>query len=233
MKMLTISVALAMLVRLSSANAQSDLSLQTQALVIIGTAANSICYDIPLGGQNVGAILNGTLNKVSALSTSGTAQLRNDGYIGMIQSDLPEALLKSQNCKTHVFDALINRLVPTIAVETGLPITRSVHLTPRTTQQPSIDCNKRNEPVEELLCADADLAAWDGRMGQVYRNRREVLSQADRRTLVQSQRDWINMRDATCKVPKAGSWSAMDLAPAKPCILQMTRRRAAELGNYR
>src|SRR5262249_10151065 len=132
-----------------------------------------------------------------------------------------------------VFDILVIRMIPAITAETGLPISQSVHLKPRTVEQPSVgvDCQSTNEPVEELLCADADLAFWDGRMGQIYHQRLQQLSQSGQQTLRQSQRNWLKIRDATCNVPREGNWSATDLAPAKPCILQITKQRVDELTN--
>jgi uncharacterized protein YecT (DUF1311 family) len=116
-----------------------------------------------------------------------------------------------------------------IAPEPGSQI---VYLRPRTVERPSagISCTAPQGPIEVLICADADLALEDARLDQTYRKKLDELGAQRREVLRQSQRDWLNLRNANCNVPKAGNWSAANLAPAKPCILQMTRQRVAELG---
>jgi uncharacterized protein YecT (DUF1311 family) len=102
-------------------------------------------------------------------------------------------------------------------------------LTPRTYQQPSIDCRAPNEPIEHLICADGDLAEWDGRMGRLFRAR--LNDGRDRERFTAQQRAWIARRDAECGVPKSGSYSIAQLAPLKPCIVRMTRERANQLAS--
>jgi uncharacterized protein YecT (DUF1311 family) len=102
-------------------------------------------------------------------------------------------------------------------------------LTPRTYQQPSrgVDCARPNEPIELLICADAELAESDGQMGSAYARKLPAAGNA----LRQQQRDWIARRDAQCRVPKNGNWSVAELAPLKACILRMTRQRLNELSS--
>jgi uncharacterized caspase-like protein/uncharacterized protein YecT (DUF1311 family) len=102
-------------------------------------------------------------------------------------------------------------------------------LIPRTYQQPSrgVDCARPNEPIEVLLCADAELAESDGQMGSAYARKLPTAGNA----LRQQQRDWIARRDAQCQVPKTGNWSLAELAPLKACILRMTRQRLYELSS--
>jgi len=101
---------------------------------------------------------------------------------------------------------------------------------PRRSEQPGegVNCASPGKPIETLICADADLAEWDGRMYRIYiaksNNRKKQF-------VVREQRDWIKRREAQCGVPKEGSWSVAQLAPKKPCVLQMIRQRANELAS--
>jgi S1-C subfamily serine protease len=72
-----------------------------------------------------------------------------------------------------------------------------------------------------MICADPDLAQWDGRMGQVYKQKYALLVGNDRRALLEEQRRWLASRDAQC--------DQTELAAAKPCILQFTKARLATL----
>jgi uncharacterized protein YecT (DUF1311 family) len=221
------------LLGLDCASAQNDLGRQTQALVVIETAANSICYNVEQRGGETDTILNGAIDKVTDLNVKGSAQLSSDEYRGVLQGELSNTLKFTQDCKKAVFDTLVTKMLPTAFTDTGLPVSGIVHLRPRTGEKPSVDCNKPNEPIENLLCADADLAEWDGRMGQTYQRKLSGLNPNGQAVLRQRQRDWLKIRDATCNVPKTGNWNAGDLAPAKPCILQMMKQRVAELNNLR
>jgi uncharacterized protein YecT (DUF1311 family) len=100
----------------------------------------------------------------------------------------------------------------------------------RTHQRPSIDCNKPNEPIEHLICADAELAEWDGRMGQLYTAKRND-GRRNRDAFRQQQLDWIDRRNAECRVPRRGNWSIAQLAPLKPCMLRMTKERVNALAS--
>jgi uncharacterized protein YecT (DUF1311 family) len=223
--------ALPPLVWLNVAHAQDSLVAQTQALVVIANAANSICYSVTQGGEKTTAIVNSAIQEVASLKIQGSEELASESYKGVVQSELAATLKFTQECRKSVFDTLVVRMLPTLTSNTGLPVSRSVHLRPRTVELPSIDCNRTNEPVEDLLCADADLAEWDGRMGKLYRNKMARLSGDDQHLLRQRQRDWIKNRDSYCKVPKAGNWSPEEMAPEKPCILEMIKQRVAELTN--
>jgi S1-C subfamily serine protease/uncharacterized protein len=72
-----------------------------------------------------------------------------------------------------------------------------------------------------MICADPDLAQWDGRMGQVYKQKYALLNGNDRRALLEEQRRWLAARDAQC--------NQTELAAAKPCILQFAKARLATL----
>src|SRR5262249_32886333 len=121
-------VFIATLIGLHPAKAQNDLGAKTQALVVIESAANSICYNVSQGGEKTTTILNGTMHKVASLNITGSAQLRTEHYRGVLQTELADTLKSSQDCKKSVFDTLVIRMIPTITADTGLPISRSVYL---------------------------------------------------------------------------------------------------------
>jgi serine/threonine protein kinase len=102
-------------------------------------------------------------------------------------------------------------------------------LVPRQGEQPSFSCTTAREPIEHLMCADAELAIWDGRMGQIYRRKLNSLTGDRLASFRQQQRDWLVRRDSRCNVPLMGNWSISELAPKKPCILQMIKERVNEL----
>jgi len=102
----------------------------------------------------------------------------------------------------------------------------SSSLIPRTFQRPSFDCSKRTEPIENLICADAELAEWDGRMGQEFQMK---LKQGS--ITRQQQRDWITRRAVQCQMPRTGDWSVAELAPKKRCVLRIIKERVDELSS--
>ena len=87
--------------------------------------------------------------------------------------------------------------------------------------RPNFDCAKPGTSIEVIICTDPKLADWDARMGQAYRLRLAHLIENDRRELIANQRQWIETRNSQC--------NQTQLASAKPCILQMTMARVAEL----
>lgn len=210
---------------------------QMQALSAIKETANAICYTVNQGGQTAQATLSGDMkakldNAISTLKDlklEGSGQVKVVEYHGVVQEALASTLHDSQACKRSVFDKLVVIMVPSVQ-DTGLPITKSVHLNPRRAENsPSINCSRITEPLEELLCADDDLARWDGRMGQLYWGQMRQLSSGGQQRLKQQQLSWLNRRNATCRYNPQGNYTLAELAVAKPCILQMTMQRAKEL----
>jgi uncharacterized protein YecT (DUF1311 family) len=210
---------------------------QMQALGAIKETANAICYTVKQEGQtfqgtlsgDVKAKLENAISTVKDLKVDGSGQVRAVEYHGVVQEALASTLHDSQSCKRSVFDRLVVIMVPSVQ-DTGLPITKSVHLNPRRPEnKPSISCSNITEPLEQLLCADDDLAKWDGRMGQLYWGQMRQLSAVGQQRLKQQQLNWIGRRNIACKYNPLESYSLAELAPAKPCILQMTMQRAKEL----
>jgi uncharacterized protein YecT (DUF1311 family) len=233
-------VAATFVICVAPVRAQDDhLRRQLQALGAITSTADSICYTVKQEGHTDQGTLSGPAkakvnNAISALGDlrfEGAATLTTLDYQGVERDALPAVLGDSQACKRAVFDRLVVIMVPSVQ-DTGLPIKKSVHLNPRRPEhRPSINCSKITEPLEELLCADDDLAQWDGRMGQRYWQRMQQLTPVRAQRLKQRQLDWIVLRNMTCSYDPLESHTLDELAPAKPCILQMTKQRALDLSN--
>jgi uncharacterized protein YecT (DUF1311 family) len=102
-------------------------------------------------------------------------------------------------------------------------------LVPRINQQPSFHCATAKEPIEFLICADAELAMWDGRMGQAHRHQLTLLAGNRPRSFRQQQRNWLVRQDTKCNVPLYGGWSLSELAPKTPCLLEIIKQRVTEL----
>lgn len=90
--------------------------------------------------------------------------------------------------------------------------------------QPSFDCAKATARIERMICTDPELAQWDGRMGEAYKQKYTGLVGNDRRALIEDQRRWLASRNAKC--------SQTELAEAKSCILQFTKARFSTLQQY-
>jgi uncharacterized protein YecT (DUF1311 family) len=104
-------------------------------------------------------------------------------------------------------------------------------LTPRRAgNDPSFECSSgAKEQVEILICADADLAEADRRMGQLYRQRLNA-QPGLRDETIRQQRDWIKERAAQCGFQSGSFNSAPEtLAGLKPCVLKRTRDRITQL----
>jgi uncharacterized protein YecT (DUF1311 family) len=210
---------------------------QMHALSAIKDTANTICYTVKQEGQTFQGTLSGdmkatlenAMSTVKDLKVDGSGQIKAVEYQGVVREALASTLQDSQACKRSVFDRLVVIMVPSIR-DTGLPITKGVHLNPRRPEnKPSISCSNITEPLEKLLCADDDLAKWDGRMGQLYWDQMRELAASGKQRLKQQQLNWISRRNTACRYNPLESYTLAELAPAKPCILQMTMQRAKEL----
>jgi uncharacterized protein len=90
--------------------------------------------------------------------------------------------------------------------------------------EPSFDCSMAESSAEELVCADPELAALDGRLAETYSAALETAESLDAgadaavATLKAMQRGWIKGRDEC--------WKADDL---RSCVQSAYLRREAEL----
>jgi S1-C subfamily serine protease len=87
--------------------------------------------------------------------------------------------------------------------------------------QPSFNCAKAATQIEHLICSDPELAQWDGRMGDAYKQTYVKRAGDNRRALIDDQRQWVALRNAQCNQP--------DLAGTKSCILELTKSRTSVL----
>ena len=63
--------------------------------------------------------------------------------------------------------------------------------------QPSFDCAKATHPVEQMICADGELAQLDVELNQVYREASK--SAAEPKKLKQKQLEWLSVERNRCK----------------------------------
>ena len=93
---------------------------------------------------------------------------------------------------------------------------------------PSFDCTKAKSGREKVVCANADLAALDRTLADVYakeRGRRDATGQAD---LQREQLRWLAGVPTTCGVPDAAGperWAE----PQRKCLADLYRARTTAL----
>jgi uncharacterized protein YecT (DUF1311 family) len=103
-------------------------------------------------------------------------------------------------------------------------------LKPRGRERPSFHCAYAQEPIERLMCADADLAYWDGEMGRIYHEKLDQQKAAeDKESLMKQQHAWQRERDEKCDIPDSSDLSACQLAKYKDCVLELIKMRVKEL----
>ncbi|MGY4368450.1 uncharacterized protein ACVW1A_004515 [Bradyrhizobium sp. LB1.3] len=86
---------------------------------------------------------------------------------------------------------------------------------------PSFDCRMATSSIERAICGDAVLSDWDLRMGQQYQQALRLRKVADRQSLIESQRSWIQQRNMGCGAVAGNAvWS---------CVLEATKQRIAVL----
>lgn len=109
----------------------------------------------------------------------------------------------------------------------------SCGLSPRGREWPGFVCAEAKEPIEHLICADADLAYWNGELTRLYH---EQLDQQktpeDKSNLVTKEREWIKRRDEQCDIPNYNNLPPAKLCGKKDCILSQTKARAGELERH-
>jgi uncharacterized protein len=69
--------------------------------------------------------------------------------------------------------------------------------------EPSFDCAKASGTTEKLICDDGQLGALDGEMARLYGLARDGadMTEADKDTLTEAQRDWLATRDECGDAP--------------------------------
>lgn len=84
---------------------------------------------------------------------------------------------------------------------------------------PSFDCARAGTRVERAICADADLAAADRRLADLYRRQ---LATGDAAQLRRDQQDWLRQRNRCESEPNGGS-------RLRDCIATAIAQRTAVL----
>jgi uncharacterized protein YecT (DUF1311 family) len=130
---------------------------------------------------------------------------------------------------------------PRIPSKDEAPLTPDKHsdtqvcpgLRPRGRERPSVSCAHAQEPIERLICADADLAHWDREMGRIYHEKLDQQKSAeDKENLRKQQREWLHGRDDQCDIPDSGDVSACQLAGKKDCVLRLIKDRVDKLSSH-
>jgi len=91
-------------------------------------------------------------------------------------------------------------------------------------------CEKLTEPIEHLICADADLAFWQNLVSEIYQHRWQQLDTNGQQILRQGQLDWLRNMHFDCNAAFL-EVSATEMARAKSCVLQSIKERVAVLSN--
>jgi hypothetical protein len=90
---------------------------QLKVIGLIRDYAIQICGTVPLEGTDAGVKLSANASaKVSGLigklfSAEAGANTESEHYIGVLQQDLPNAILNNTNCRLAVFNVLLAKLV--------------------------------------------------------------------------------------------------------------------------
>ena len=92
--------------------------------------------------------------------------------------------------------------------------------------RPSFDCAAATQPVETLICADAELAVLDVELAQAYRARLAASADDAQAVLRLEQRAWNRDRGAVCGVD-AGP--AIQVDDAIGCLIALYRARLQAL----
>lgn len=88
--------------------------------------------------------------------------------------------------------------------------------------RPSFDCAAATQPLETLICADAELANLDVKLAEAYRGRLAETSGDAQATLRLEQRAWSGNRSAACGVD---SETAIEVDDAIGCLAALYRAR--------
>lgn len=92
-------------------------------------------------------------------------------------------------------------------------------------------CTDRDSTEVSLrMCADAELKRRDGNLNAAYKEAMSIADGAQKQKLLESQRLWIRMRDATCDA-FALKYEGGTLGPraALDCMIDQTIRRTRDL----
>lgn len=94
--------------------------------------------------------------------------------------------------------------------------------------RPSFDCSLARLAVEQLICADRDLASADAELGVAYQKRLASIAAPRQNFLAKEESDWVTWRNAQCNVPVS---TTENTSNSKLCLLNAIRARTQALSN--
>lgn len=96
---------------------------------------------------------------------------------------------------------------------------------------PAFDCAQAQGRVEQLICADAGLAALDRQLERVYQAATAKAQGSLRAALRAAQRGWVKGRNDCWKADGQPTWitATWTVNTVKACVEAQTRLRTAEL----
>lgn len=164
-------------VRLFAAQIQPSFDCKNAQSVV----ENLICADSELASLEF---------KMARLYNDKRAIFRGEDRQNLLNSQR-QWLKKFQNCKTKscLVEALESRIYELQNLRQS--INYDDYAQYRGQINPSFDCTKAKSVVENLICADSELAYLDSKMAQIYYEKRKNLNGEERKNLIQSQREWV------------------------------------------
>jgi uncharacterized protein len=130
---------------------------------------------------------------------------------------------KSMNCLRNEFELRFTALDSCVGeIEDCLP---PLGNTTRTEARASFDCGKASTPLENVICADADVGQADIRLAHAYRAADQAMSR-QHRELVESQRQWLGRVSEYCPLGDAGGIPDMT---ARLCVRDRFESRTSQL----
>jgi hypothetical protein len=94
---------------------------------------------------------------------------------------------------------------------------------------PSFDCAEATLPIEQALCANAELGDLEGEMSALYRQRLAAVGSAEAERMRRNMGRWLGRLTADCDVPSSGPFDSAAIERASPCLAAKYRRQIAAL----
>lgn len=123
-----VSVGVFLIVSGGTVSAQ-DLATQKEALKLISETAADICYtveqnmqksELSLSGE-ASAKVKGLVGKIADIGVKGAGQYKSQEAQGVLQEELAKAIKDSSDCRTNVFNKLVERLLPAERTKVNQP----------------------------------------------------------------------------------------------------------------
>lgn len=120
MKLIQSMVVLLAALTVTSANADSTLAQQSEALKLIRETAKEFCNEAQTTGSSHEAKIKGSIElKLGALvkklgdgNASLAADYSQDSFVGVLRSQVFDSIKEANNCRKEVLELLIDRLLP-------------------------------------------------------------------------------------------------------------------------